>query len=507
MFESKSAVLEMRGICKRFPGTDALLDVGLRVLEKEIVGLVGENGAGKSTLVKILIGLYSADGGEIILHGRNVRPSSVREAENLGIGMVFQEQAALENLTVAENVYLGAEHIFERRGLISHKKMNDATRAILLELGSPLSPSASVASLSFVDRQTVEFARALAVAGMSEKHPVIVLDEPTSLGTAADVERLFQMMRNLKEYGSLIFISHRLDEILTITDRVYVMKDGRNVCDMPTSLATEAELHRLMVGREVSTEYYRENEQAAASSEVVLSLRNCSLAGQFKDVTFDLHRGEILGVTGVAGSGREALCRSIGGVMPLTSGEVYVEGHRVSLDSPIEATKLKIAYMPIDRRAESLIQYMSIAKNVTLAAREEVVEHGILSSSRENKVVDDWASRLKIKAPNWKALVSTLSGGNQQKVVLAKWLAAGSKIIVMDHPTRGIDVGAKEEIYAWIRKLVGEGHSILLSGDTLGEVVGLSNRVIAMKDGEVGHIFDASAGNKPDQVEVVSYLL
>ncbi|HSR33918.1 MAG TPA: sugar ABC transporter ATP-binding protein [Anaerolineae bacterium] len=496
-------VLEMQHIHKSFPGVKAVDDVSIKVRSGQVVGLIGENGAGKSTLMKILVGLYAPDQGEILLRGTVITPRSVKDASRYGIGMVFQEQALLGNLTVAENIFLGNEEPYIRRGVISWKKLNGAAGNQLAAIGAKISPKIRTDRLDFSQRQMVELARVMALAGRSQQTPIIIFDEPTTVGSEEDIARLFETIHGLKDTGAcIIFISHRLEEVVEISDYVYVMKDGQVAKGMPAADTNLGELHRLMVGRERDEEYYREAGQIDPVEEVVLELRGCG-NGAFEDVSFELRRGEILGLCGVLGSGRDELCRALAGIIPITKGEIRVKGKLVTIDTPHKAKSLRIGYVPVDRRAEGLIQYFDVASNITLANPALATSRGMLNRQKEKGVAQEWIERLHIRTPNSQVMAMNLSGGNQQKVVLAKWLAAGVDVLILDHPTRGIDVGAKEEVYALIRELAKRGLAILLTSDALAETIALSNRILVMRDGEIQKVFEAPAGHKPEEYMIV----
>jgi ribose transport system ATP-binding protein len=500
-------VLQMQHIHKSFPGVKAVDDVSIKVRSGQIVGLIGENGAGKSTLMKILVGLYPPDQGEILLRGKVITPRSVKDASRYGIGMVFQEQALLGNLTVAENIFLANEEPFMRGGIISWKKLNRAAADQLDAIGTQILPTIRTDRLDFAQRQMVELARVMALAARSQQTPIIIFDEPTTVGSEEDIVRLFQTIHGLANSGAcIIFISHRLEEVMEISDYVYVLKDGRMAQGMPAAETDMGQLHHLMVGRERNEEYYREAGQTEPGEEVVLSLQGCG-NGAFEDVTFDLRRGEILGLCGVLGSGRDELCRALAGISRITRGEVQVKGQVVTIDTPLKAKNLGIGYAPVDRRAEGLIQYFDVASNITLAAPSLVTRSGWLSSRKEKTVASEWIDRLQVKTPSAQVMAMTLSGGNQQKVVLAKWLAAQVDILILDHPTRGIDVGAKEEVYALMRELAREGLAILLTSDALSETIALSNRLVVMRDGRVQRIFDAPRGKKPEEYTIVELMV
>ena len=500
-------VLECREVSKSFPGVRALDDVSLELRQHEILGLVGENGAGKSTLVKILAGVYSADAGQMLVRDKEVSPGTVKEARSLGIAMVFQEQSLLPNLTVRENMFLGDEEPFLRFGVINWKKMNVEARKQLAKVGVDIDPESPTANLNFAERQMIEIAKAMTLEETIEQEPILILDEPTSVLQREEVAHLFERLRRLKERASIIFVSHRLEEILEITDRLYVLKDGRNVAALNTKDSDVAQIHQLMVGRELESEYYHEAEQIDYEDEVVLSVNHFSKDGAFHDVSFDLHRGEILGIAGVLGSGREDVCRCLFGADRFDAGQVQIGGQIADLASPAQAIKNGIGYVPRERKTEGLILYLSVAPNITLASLEQVIRMGLLNYGLEAKTAREWIKRLDIKTPSHRALCLNLSGGNQQKVVLAKWLASQIQILILDLPTRGLDVGAKEEVYELMRQLANRGIAIVLVGDTLEETIGLSNTILAMKDGCIQARFEAPKGNKPKQVDLIRHMM
>ena len=391
--------LEVRNVSKAFPGVQALDHVSFEVRENEIVGLVGENGAGKSTLLKILIGVYQPDEGEVLVGGQSVRPRSVKEASDCGLAMVFQEQSLLSNLTVRENIFLGNEEPFMRFGVINWKKMDQAAQKQLEKVELDLSPSTYTDTLNFATRQMVELARVMTLEDRTKRHPIIILDEPTTVLEGGEVELLFKRLRNLKERASIIFVSHHLDEILAITDRVYVFKDGQNVAERVTSETNVSELHQLMVGRELKGEYYREGKQATPAEDVVLSIRNLTKKGSYYDVNLDLHRGEIVGLAGVLGSGREDVCRTIAGIVTPDAGQVLMEGKPLPFGSTAGAIKAGIGYVPQDRGSEGLVIYLSIGPNITLPDLSKVVRGGFLSQGAEKKLAVEWIDKLAIKTP------------------------------------------------------------------------------------------------------------
>jgi ribose transport system ATP-binding protein len=499
-------MLTLKNVTKRFPGVLALDDVSIEIRPNEIVGLIGENGAGKSTLMKLLTGAYRQDSGEIALNGKPLAIRSPRDATAKGIAMVYQEQSILPNLTVAENLFLGREEDFVSFGRLDWTRLRRAAQKELANVHLDVDPLMPCEALSFGQRQMVELARALSLASRANGMPVVLLDEPTSVLEAAEIDILFRLVRELKSRASFVFVSHRLDELLSLSDRVYVMKDGRVVSEMASESASVSRLHELMVGRSLNGEYYRENLQKPFRSEVALKVSHASLSPALKDVSFEVHRGEVFGVAGVVGSGREELCRVIAGLEKLDAGEVIVGDTRLKPQAN-HAVALGIGYVPRERKIEGLVTQMSVAQNLTLPRLHAVSHGGVVRRAKERALADEWIARLHIKAPGPDASCRNLSGGNQQKVVLAKWRFADSRILVLDHPTRGLDVGAKEEVYQLIRELTAEGVAVVLTGDTLEEILGLSHRVMVMRDGRAEVIMPCEVGRKPSQVDVVEHMV
>jgi ribose transport system ATP-binding protein len=473
----------------------------------EVVGLVGENGAGKSTLMRILAGVYSPDRGSLKLDGAPVSLRSPREANLNGIGIVFQEQSLLLNLTVGENIYLGQEAEFTRLGLVNRRRLNAAARRQLDKVEVDIDPRIRTSELSFAARQMVELAKALALEERTERHLVILLDEPTSVLEQRDIDILFARVRALKQRASFVFVSHRLDEILELSDRIYVMKDGRVVGHMQAGSTTVPQLHQMMVGRDRHAEYYRESRQLPPKEEIVMQASGLSVNGAYRDVDFVLRKGEVLGIAGVVGSGREELTRTLFGFVPQTSGTLQIDGQEVRLTVPSQAADHGVGYIPRERRTEGLVLSLPIAVNMTLSSLPVSRITGAISLTRERQLARKWVDKLHIRTPTVEALCLNLSGGNQQKVVLAKWMNARAHILIFDHPTRGLDVGAKEEVYELIRDLSGEGAAIILTADTLEETIGLCHSILVMRDGQVTARFDASPGQKPSQIDLIRHMV
>ena len=501
------AALALVNVDKRFPGVHALKDVSIDVRRGEVIGLIGENGAGKSTLMKVLSGVYQPDRGDILIGGKRSRLASAADAARQGIGMVFQEQSLFPNLTVGENLYLGAESQFTRFGLMDWSALYDAARRQLDKVSLAIDPRMRADEFDFASRQMVELAKALTLEEHAKGDLVILLDEPTSVLERPEIDILFARVRALKSRASFIFVSHRLDEVLELSDRIYVMKDGAVVAELETANAEVQTLHRLMVGRSLQSEYYRESLQSPFRDEVVVEAAGLGLGDKYRDVDFKLHAGEILGVAGVIGSGREELTRTLGGLAPHDRGRLVVSGNEVRLTTPAEAVDCGFGYVPRERRVEGLVLFLSVAANITLAALSELTRYGFVDQREERRLAREWVERLHVRTPGIDALCLNLSGGNQQKVVLAKWLTAKAKILILDHPTRGLDVGAKEEVYELARAVTAQGVAIILTSDTLDETIGLSHTVLVMRDGTVTHRTDASPGGKPRQVDLIKHMV
>ena len=508
--QEKAPLFTAKDITKSFSGTKALSGVELTVRPGEIVGLVGENGAGKSTLLKIIIGAQGQDAGEMTMHGKPYAPKNPMDANREGIGMVFQEQSLIVNLNVAQNIFFGHEKDFRAKGFINWGKMNRAAAEVLSEVDAgAINPKKKVSDLNFATRQMVEIAKVMNVTRSVEgRSCLILLDEPTSVLNENEVKNLFVQMRKIAARGhGVVFVSHRLDEVLEITDRIYVYKDGKSVGAIDTKDATEARLYEMMVGRTTTTEYYHLEKQAAPTADVVLEGKDLGLHGVFKHVDFQLHKGEILGVCGVVGSGKEELCSVLCGDVRPTSGEILVEGKSVNFSSPERALEKSILMIPKERLFEGVVMTLSVENNISLSNNDKLTSGPFVSAKKVASQAEKWIDLLRIKTMGRKELVMQLSGGNQQKVVFSRALASQAKIIILNHPTRGVDVGAKEEIYSLIRDIVADGKSVILLGDTLDECIGMSSRILVLQDGLITGEFDASVDHKPSQVDVVSLMM
>lgn len=485
------AVLRTESVTKTFGETRALDAVSVEIRPHEILGLVGENGAGKSTLLKMIAGLYRPDAGGIVLRGQSVVLSSIASAHDAGIGMVFQEQSLLPNLSVAENIMLGYEDEALWCGVYNWGKLNQLAAAQLAKLNSKILPTAQVGSLSFADRQVIEIAKVLTIAERSRHEPIVLLDEPTSVLEAEEVDIVLTLVRRLREFASVVFISHRLDEVLRVSDRIYVMTNGRVVAERSPDTLDVADLQQLMLGHELNQEYARKTSNTASKKQPVrLSVRQLTHAHGFEAVTFDLRAGEILGIAGVEGSGRETLCRVLFGADTTDSGEYLLDGIPQRFKGPEDAVRAGVGYVPAERRVEGIVAGLSVRENMTLAHLQEVTRGPIIDLKREKKLASEWIRRLRIKTPSSATTTALLSGGNQQKVALTKWLIAQDlKILLLDHPMRGLDVGAKAEIFALIRELAQSGIGVILIADTLEELMALSSTIMVMRDGKVSGWF------------------
>lgn len=470
--------LRMEGISKHFPGVQALNGVDFEVERGEIHALVGENGAGKSTLMKVLMGVYPKDSGRIFLEGREVRISGPKEAESLGISMIFQEFNLLPHLTVGENIFLTR---LPRKGFlrtVDWRRLWDDSVEILAKLEIPIDPRSLIRDLSVAEMQMVEIAKALSVNAK-----VLIMDEPTSALTREEIGKLFAQMRKLRDQGvAIVFISHRLEEIKEISDRITVLRDGQKIATVKTSDVTEEEIAEMMVGREVKTLFPKTETR---KGRILLEVKNLTRKGVFEDVSFCLHEGEILGIYGLVGAGRTELARSIFGEDPIDSGEVFLEGRRVSVRHPKDAVDLGVGLVPENRALQGLLLNMSVRENIALPNLAGLSRKGWISNFKEKSLAQKQVQVLGVKTPSLEQKVLYLSGGNQQKVVLAKWLARNPRVLILDEPTRGIDIGAKAEVHALMNSLAEMGIGIIMISSELPEVLGMSDRILVMRKGRI----------------------
>ncbi len=474
-------LLRMDHITKTFSGVTVLDDVSFEVRPGEVHALIGENGAGKSTLMKIVTGLYEADTGQVFWKGQPVEIKNPHQAHDLGINIVHQELMLVPQLSIGENVFLGRHPVsngFSR--WVRWSAINTQAKTLLEGLGHPLDPKRSVGELSIAEQQLVEIARALAFSA-----ELIIMDEPTSPLSEHETTRLFQTISQLKTRGiSVVYISHRLKEIHQVADRVTVLRDGRHIATRQVSETTTDNLVRYMVGREIS-EHFSENKSRADGPEA-LCVEGLTARGKFTDISFSVRRGEIVGLAGLVGAGRTELVETLFGAGETESGTVYLDGQPVKIKTPIDAVRHRLALVPDDRKAKGLVLGGSVRFNIALATPKKLARYGLfLNSAREKEVAKDLARELHLKTPNVEQHVVYLSGGSQQKVVLAKWLSADSKVFILDEPTRGIDVGSKAEIYDLIRRLAARGVAVLFVSSELDEILNLADRILVMHRGRI----------------------
>ncbi len=489
-------ILEVKNITKVFPGVQALKGVNLAIKPGEVHGLVGENGAGKSTLMKCLIGIHSQTDGSIYFNGNLVQNYSTSEALRMGISMIHQELSPIEHRSIMENIWLGREPL-KGFGLVDHKKMYDQTKELLERLELYVEPDTLMVELTVAKMQMVEIAKAI-----SYDAKLIIMDEPTSALTNKEVEQLYKIIRRLKEEGkAIIYISHKLDEIFTICDRVTVLRDGEYIgtkniedLDIPT-------LIRMMVGRDIKDMYPKETCELG---EVKLEVENLSSKGAFENVTFNVRKGEIFGIAGLVGSGRTELVETIFGLRTKTKGSIKIDGKEVDIKTPEDAIKAKIGLVTEDRRLNGIIPVLSVADNMIIANLSKYSKPFRLFNHREAiEDVNEYVENIRIVTPSIEQKIMNLSGGNQQKVLIARWLLTEPEILIMDEPTRGIDVGAKAEIYKLMGEIVKQGKCIIMVSSELPEILGMSDRVMVMHEGKVSGILDNSKGLT--QEEVMSY--
>lgn len=506
----KNILFEAIEVGKTYGVNEVLSNINMEIHPGEIIGLIGENGAGKSTLLKIIAGVETLSTGQMKVNGNDYSGINPIVANAMGIGMVFQEQSLVRNLTVAQNIFLGREKNYKKFGVINWKKMQDDACKVLEKIGIiGINPNEEVMNLSFASRQMVEIAKIFDIVSKSENPSLILLDEPTSVLNDAEIKQLFKQMRSMSESGnSVIFVSHRLDEVMEISDRIYIFKDGKNSGMIARQDANEGILYEKMVGRSTSGEYFRVGRQTVPDmSNELLKVENLSNFGVFKNISFTLHSGEILGICGVEGSGKESLCSILVGEEQPTSGQIFVKGKAEKLHAPSYALDNGILSVPKERRTEGIVGTLSIEDNIILSSLNKVSTNGIIPKKVQADTANRWIERLRIKCKSAKDLVLRLSGGNAQKVVFARAINSEADVLILNHPTRGVDVGSKEEIYELIREITKKGVGVILLGDTLDESIGLSSRIIALKDGMISGEFDCKSDAKPSQLDIVKCML
>lgn len=477
--KNQKPMLKMTNISKSFPGVKALEDVNLTAYGGEVTALMGENGAGKSTLMKILSGVYTKDSGTIEIDGEKVEIAGIKEAEALGVTIIHQELSVLPNLTVAENIFLGNEKTNKLTGRIEKKLLNERSKMFLEQIGCRIDPSTLVKNISVGEKQMIEIAKSL-----TKNSKIIIMDEPTTALTDVETKKLFEVIKSLKEKGiAVVYISHRMEEIFHICDKVVVLRDGRYVGEERIKEIDNDKLINMMVGRKIEEQFpYKEFKK----TQTLLKIKNLSFGDIVKDASLEVKGGEILGVAGLMGSGRTELAKTIFGEYKATSGEIYVEGKKVKIRNTKDAINNGICYLSEDRKKEGLVLGMSVGRNMTLSNIEKYENKLMrINQDAENKDVEEYIRKLKIKTPGSAQLIKNLSGGNQQKVILAKWLLLSPKVLIIDEPTRGIDVGAKKEIYELLNELKSMGKAIIMISSDLPEVLGISDRVLVMSEGKI----------------------
>jgi ribose transport system ATP-binding protein len=492
-------ILRMEGISKSFPGVQALDGVDFEVAAGEVVALVGENGAGKSTLMKILCGAYRKDAGRIFLQDQETEIESPHHAQQLGIAIIYQEFNLTPNQSAAANIFIARE---PRQGglgrflnFVDRQRMEREAQGHLDRVGAHVPASELIRDLSVAQQQMVEVAKALAVDAR-----IIVMDEPTSALGEDEVETLFEIIATLKEQGiAIVFISHRLEEVFRIADRVVVLRDGRRIGSMPISRATSDAIIRMMVGRELTEMFYKEKAEIGAP---LLEARGLTRRGVVEDVGFTLRRGEILGFAGLVGAGRTETARLLFGVDRKDAGEVWIDGKQVNINSPVDAVAAGLGFVPEDRGLQGLVLKLPVLENIVLPTLDNHSHAGWLDQRALYTTAQSYVGKLNIRTPHLRQKAMFLSGGNQQKVVLAKWLALHPKVLILDEPTRGIDVGAKAEVHALMSQLAQAGMGIIMISSELLEILGMSDRILVMHEGRVAALLDRSEAT---QEKIMAY--
>ena len=477
MTDNHTPLLEVKNISKVFPGVKALDNVGLKLMPGEVKALVGENGAGKSTLIKIISGVYLPTEGEIFLNGEHVEINDPFNALKMGIVPVHQEINLEPYLSVAENIFIGRQPK-NNLGLINYKKMNADATKWLSELGVTIDPNLPLGMASIAERQMVAIARAVSLDAK-----VLIFDEPTSSLTQKEIDHLFQVIKRLKTRGiGIIYISHRLEEIFQICDSITIMRDGVVVTNEILKNMETASIIKMMIGRDLNEMYVKTGTKIG---KTILEVKNVCVKGILNDISFDLKSGEIVGVSGLVGAGRTELARTLFGDLPLNSGEILIDGKKVNPKNPGKAIRAGIGLIPEDRKDLGLVIELAVKKNISMTIFKVLSKLGFINQRKEQEIADDYVNQLVIKTPSLDQRVKFLSGGNQQRVVIAKWLATSPKILIVDEPTRGIDVGAKAEIHKLLNDLANQGVAILMISSELPEVIAMSDRVLVIYQGKV----------------------
>ena len=491
MQESNGVILEIHGINKSFTATKAVVDVSLQVNKGEVRGLIGENGSGKSTLASMISGLLKPDSGTMTLKGQNYAPSSMLEGRKSGISILVQEMGTINHLKVYDNIFLGKEDHFRKFGVINRNAMIEASKRILADIGaSHINPTDNVDDVCFEDRKLIEVAMA-----MYDRPDILILDETTTALSQKGRKKIYSIINNMKEEGrTVIFISHDLLELEKVSDNISVLRDGHLIQTLAKEEITVDKMKHLMIGRDLSSHYYREDASCSYQDEVVLKVENVSLEKSLFDVSLELHKGEILGLGGLTECGMHELCKIMFGVTKPDTGKVTITSSNKAIKHACNAVSHKMAFIPKNREQEALMTGASIKDNIVLMSYDKLKTGPFLSKRREMKLATEQSKLLKIKMVNINQACMFLSGGNKQKVVVAKWLANDSEILIMDCPTRGIDIGVKAAIYTLMEDLKRQGKSIIMVSEELPELLGMSDRIIIMKDGRLSGEFRREPG-------------
>ncbi|MBV1707059.1 MAG: sugar ABC transporter ATP-binding protein [Hyphomicrobiales bacterium] len=493
-----SWLMEIQGVSKSFPGVKALDDVSFQLKRGTVHALMGENGAGKSTLMKIIAGIYTPDSGSFKLRGQEIKLVSPLDALENGIAMIHQELNLMAPMTVAENIWIRREPV-NRFGFVDHARMYDMTAALFRELNIDLNPDTTVGTLSIANRQMVEIAKAV-----SYESDVLIMDEPTSALTDKEVTHLFAIIKALRAKGKgIVYITHKMNELFEIADEVSVFRDGHYIGTRDAAAVTREDIIRMMVGREITQMFPKDD---VPIGEVVLSVKDLSLKGVFSNVSFDLHKGEILGVAGLVGSGRSNVAEALFGVIPATSGTIHIAGQEVAITSPQVALQHGLGFLTEDRKETGCFLILDVQQNMQVAVLSgDHIRGGFVRQGALSKVCEAMRDALRVKTPSMQERVENLSGGNQQKVLIGRWLLTKPRILILDEPTRGIDVGAKSEIHRMVSQLAGDGVGIIMISSEMPEILGMSDRILVMHEGRATGILNRDEADQVKIMELASH--
>lgn len=482
-------ILEVKNVSKSFPGVKALDDVSLKIRKGEIHAFVGENGAGKSTLMKILNGNYTKDSGSIFMNGEEVEIKSPDDARNLGISIIFQELNLVPHLSVAENIFMG--RLFKGKGkLIDWRRVYREADSLMERIGYHMNTKILVEKLSVAQKQMVEIAKALSYKNTK----LILMDEPSATLTTAECEKMFEVVRELKKQGvSVIYISHKLEEVMELCEQATILRDGKIIDSKAIKDFSKDEIIAKMIGREITNKFPKRDFEPRGKE--ILKVEGITRKGILDNISFTLREGEVLGLAGLVGAGRTEIARAVTGIDYTDGGNIYIEGKKVKINSPKDALRAGIAYLSEDRKQEGLVLGSSVKWNLSMANMKKILSMGLISEKRDEKVADEQIQAMQIKTPTKEQYVMNLSGGNQQKIVIGKWLNTNAKIFIFDEPTRGIDVGAKYEIYLLMNQLVKEGKSIIMISSEMPEVLEMSDRVLVVNQGRIKAVLEGAEMN------------